>query len=620
MTRQTCLLKTSVFPLLICISFVWFGVDVNADQEGAEQMDLLQFIQQEGQRKLTNIPRKVLAFYYTWYGNLDFHDNWIHWGKVDADKHDIQESTHYPEKGAYDSHDPAIIDYHIDLAKSCGIDGFITTWWGQGRYDDQVLGSVLDHAAERDFSVTIYWETAPGEGEAQINHAVDDLLYVLQKYGSRPGFLKVDDQPVIFVYGRVMNQVPMDAWPTIITRTRHEYGGDFFLIADGYRESYTRLFAGIHTYNICGWVQGKQPEELEQASGSSFRQAVGMAKSRDRLSCITIIPGYDDTKIRTPGINAERLRGDTYRILWEQAIGADPDWVLITSWNEWHEGSEIEPSFEYGDQYIRMTAEHSKQFKQTRHSSVQKDSSPGLTSEQALALRDMYQGRKIGILPDFSSSVVFWLADTGIDLELLSWEDVANLENLRPERLPIVLYAAHEEYTQSVNSTGDVDEGILTYQRAGGILMSVSSGPFPFYYNEQRQAVASAGRFGFPIGGGGPDSHVRSWEMPPEDISLTFQIDTQLLGGLPSSVPFPDSGDLRWRPCTDELLAEEDTYLPMARLVDGEGNVYGDGIAYIHHQVSEPKNGGNIYVWMGMTEILDADDLFYALFTLLLKS
>ena len=43
----------------------------------------------------------------------------------------------------------------------------------------------------------------------------------------------------------------------------------------------------------------------------------------------------------------ERWGGETYRVLWREAIAAAPDYVLITSWNEWHEGSELEPSVEY---------------------------------------------------------------------------------------------------------------------------------------------------------------------------------------------------------------------------------------------------------------------------------
>ena len=34
-----------------------------------------------------------------------------------------------------------------------------------------------------------------------------------------------------------------------------------------------------------------------------------------------------------------------------------PHWILITSFNEWHEGSEIEPSVEFGAPYLEITAE-----------------------------------------------------------------------------------------------------------------------------------------------------------------------------------------------------------------------------------------------------------------------
>jgi len=38
-------------------------------------------------------------------------------------------------------------------------------------------------------------------------------------------------------------------------------------------------------------------------------------------------------------------------------------WALICTWNEWHEGSEIEPSLEYGYQYINLTTHHTSKFK-----------------------------------------------------------------------------------------------------------------------------------------------------------------------------------------------------------------------------------------------------------------
>ena len=49
-------------------------------------------------------------------------------------------------------------------------------------------------------------------------------------------------------------------------------------------------------------------------------------------------------------------------MLWRAAIAAVPDWVLLTSWNEWHEGSEIEPSVEYGSRILDETAAFSREF------------------------------------------------------------------------------------------------------------------------------------------------------------------------------------------------------------------------------------------------------------------
>jgi glycoprotein endo-alpha-1,2-mannosidase len=589
----------------------------------AREASLLEFLRQRRDRRYAQVPRRVLAFYYTWYGTPELHGKWVHWGEVKPEEHDIAASTHYPTKGAYDSHDPEIIDWHIDMARSHGLDGFISTWWGQGTFDDRAFQILLDRAAEKDFEVTVYWETAPGKGRAQISHAVSDLLYLLDNYGSHPGFLKMDGKPVIFVYGRVMNQVPLSSWPAIISETEERYGRDFLLIADGYKESYARAFDGVHTYNICGWVRGKDPDQLRDMSAGSFSSAVELARQRAKISCITVIPGYDDTKVRTPGLNAERQDGKTYQVLWEQAIEADPDWVLITSWNEWHEGSEIEPSWEHGSKYLEITGEYAAGFKATPHSMAEVPPQPaGIDPERARALRELYAGRRIGILPDYGGEAAFWLADTGLDLRELAWEELLEPEKFSARALPIAVYAAGERYVETVREQGDVERALQRYLREGGLLVVIPHGPFPFYYNEKGETVVAAGRLGLPIAGSGAlqradvpaQAAVRGWEEPPAGAKLTFHLDTEALPGLPDSLPFPDRGDLRWRPATGALTAERDLYHPLAELRDEDGNSYGDGIVYLEHKAGALENGKVLYVWMRMPDILGADELFSALF------
>jgi len=90
--------------------------------------------------------------------------------------------------------------------------------------------------------------------------------------------------------------------------------------------------------------------------------AVKLARQHGRISCATVIPGYDDTKVNKPGRVAYRQDGQVYSLLWQEAIRAKPDWVVITSWNEWHEGTEIEPSFQDHDKYLKLTAEYARRF------------------------------------------------------------------------------------------------------------------------------------------------------------------------------------------------------------------------------------------------------------------
>src|ERR1044071_7556990 len=70
----------------------------------------------------------------------------------------------------------------------------------------------------------------------------------------------------------------------------------------------------------------------------------------------TVMPGYDDIKIRN-GHRKDRANGDYYRGTWQTAIDHNAAAVVLTSFNEFFEGSHIEPSEQYGDTYLRLTKE-----------------------------------------------------------------------------------------------------------------------------------------------------------------------------------------------------------------------------------------------------------------------
>lgn len=623
--RETLRLRIRLFSLVLiaaAASAPAAAAGEKSPPRAPERRGVLRFLEERGARRIEGVPRKVLAFYYTWYGRPERHGRWVHWERVRPEAHDIASSTHYPALGAYDSHDPATIDAHIAQAMEHGLDGFIATWWGRGTFDDRAFAAVLERAKGKDFALTVYWETAPGSGREKVERAAGDIAYLVETYGSHPNFLKVSGKPVIFVYGRVMGEVGLAEWREILAEAERRCPGGFLLIADGYSDANARAFDGIHTYNICGWVAGKSPEELRTASRESFRDAVALARRAGKISCLTVIPGYDDTKIRKPGLKADRLGGAAYRILWEEAIAADPDWILVTSWNEWHEGSEIEPSWEDGDAYLRATLPLARRFKESpRGPRAPVEPAPFASgSPEARSLREALRGLTVGVLPDAVGPAPLWLLDAGVDIAELAWEDLAEPGAVTAARYPILLYAGYESYRPSVRERGDVDAGLIRYLEGGGLLLSLSAGPYPFFSDEEGRPLAAASRLGFPMGASGPEAErVRGWESPPEGLELRFEIDARTLVGLPERVPFPAHGDLRWRPASRSSpagIAEDDVYLPLARLLDPEGRTYGDGIVYVEHRLSRPRGGKNLYVWMRFADIVDPRRLLPAVFGL----
>ena len=77
------------------------------------------------------------------------------------------------------------------------------------------------------------------------------------------------------------------------------------------------------------------------------------------------MPGYDDTHIAgRPGtFVVERGFGGYYWTTFTGAIASRPDWIVITSFNEWLEGTQIEPSESYGDQFLNLTRAFVDRFK-----------------------------------------------------------------------------------------------------------------------------------------------------------------------------------------------------------------------------------------------------------------
>ncbi|ASJ04282.1 endo-1,3-alpha-glucanase family glycosylhydrolase [Thermococcus barossii] len=294
------------------------------------------------------IPKMVWAFYYPWYRA----EQW------DSDPALID----VPLLGKYSSSDPRAIRAHIKLAKAAGIDGFIVSWWGEGTYTDQNLKKILPIAAEEGFKVAIYLESLGGGGKPRPPNELKDMLrYFFRTYGSDERYFHLWGKPVIFVWAAGVT--PLEVWKEIFEDLREEgYGGVY--IANTLNPKYLEVFDGLHTYATINLDLRKvYPRAFIQCKTYPLLEET----PKPRIWAATISPGYDDRHI--PGREGHfqpRMDGEYYMYTFEAAVDSNPDWLLITTFNEFPENTFIEPSRKYGFKYVLMTANFTATFKGTK--------------------------------------------------------------------------------------------------------------------------------------------------------------------------------------------------------------------------------------------------------------
>lgn len=307
-------------------------------------------------------PQKlVCAFYYPWYFFSDWNSNLL------QDHPAIR----------YASDDSVAMERHIQQAKSAGIDVFLSSWWGPNSYTDQNLVTLLDLAYQQNFRVAINFETLTSDPVTGQSVPLDDvtiftwLKYAIGNYGDHPAYLKVDNKPVFVLWASTT--VSDSSWANIFDRL-DTIGKAVVYIAmfNGQDPPLNGLDIanGWHTYNILSVIQNKDqiPTLLNQTYANLGKAVHYYPLLTDdttpKIWAATVQPGYDDHLIpgRTTPI-LPRENGELYRQTFAAAVNSDPDWIFITTWNEWWEHTHIEPSEKFGDQYLQLTRQYAELWK-----------------------------------------------------------------------------------------------------------------------------------------------------------------------------------------------------------------------------------------------------------------
>lgn len=286
----------------------------------------------------------VLAFYYAWYDE----NTWTY------DRlSDLPAQT-------YASQDRGAMGRQIEQAQAAGIDALLVAWYGPGggNQTESNLSALLDEAAARGFRIGVLLETdSPFFGGMQdVTAALQHLNAV---HAAHPAYLRVDGRPVVFFWRPTLYGV--DAWRTI--RSQSDPGYANIWIAEGVDTSLLAVFDGHHLYSNT-W---NPPADLTAVNQKYARLVADAAAGygTSKLWVATVMPGYNDAKIRSSGFARDREGGAYFAQSWQAAIASAPSWIVINSFNEWPEGSYIEPSAAFGDQYLALAAQWGGTFKGT---------------------------------------------------------------------------------------------------------------------------------------------------------------------------------------------------------------------------------------------------------------
>ena len=116
-------------------------------------------------------------------------------------------------------------------------------------------------------------------------------------------------------------------------------------------------FDGLHKYTFTATTTAAASAAQILALSTGVDSPLALATDRLKILCMTVSPGYDDTELGRPAPRpvTPRFAGQTYVSEWTAAMAQQPDWIIISTWNEWHEGSELEPSLELGTTILDET-------------------------------------------------------------------------------------------------------------------------------------------------------------------------------------------------------------------------------------------------------------------------
>jgi hypothetical protein len=320
----------------------------------------------------------LLAHYMPWYQTPEVSGYWgWHWtmdhfdpAQTNAQGQPDIASHFMPLTGPYDSSDEALLEYQVLLMKLSGIDGVIVDWYGMDDFRDYAK---INESTNKLFAAIknagLYFVIC--YEDQSIMHMVNDgfitredahargqdvMRYMQDQWFKDDAYLKVDGKPLLLTFGPQYFHSSsdwdslfsvLDTPPALVTLDKH-------MVLDA--------LASFPWPPMFGYAVNQ--EGLAAYLAEFYRKA-----RRWDYGVAGAFPGfydiYQEAGVRASYGYLDARQGETLRFTLQLALEQNPDVIQLITWNDYGEGTIIEPTEEFGYQYLEIVQNTRREIQDT---------------------------------------------------------------------------------------------------------------------------------------------------------------------------------------------------------------------------------------------------------------
>lgn len=302
--------------------------------------------------------------YFVWYGKGYGAEHWN-----DNEKYGCV--TQSPLLGYYSSDSGEIIRQHLKMLEGAGVDYIAVNLHideqGLNVYQYQVAKRIMDIIEEDHCHIRVCVQICPYT--ADIDKCMEGIEYILEHMVHRESYVLYEGKPLVFLFWTGS----MDGDRESIECLRQAFR-DTVLIASSMR-IYNKADEESKTFGLFDGWSVFSPLQLSSDDGERRNKIDEIYQQyeagRKKIKVFTCSPVYDDRKLKDRGSDVRHLRyidrehGNVFRWMLDMAGKCEPqpDIIKITTFNEFHENTHIEPTIEHGMLYMDILREYISRWK-----------------------------------------------------------------------------------------------------------------------------------------------------------------------------------------------------------------------------------------------------------------